>query len=117
MKSLSLDLRQRIVDALDTGATQQSIADRFAVSRSSVERLAAKKREGQNLQPGVSTGRRPLVPNEKLDTFKEVVQSQKDPTAGEIAKAWQEKGEKVISLSTATRALHRMGFSFKKNAK
>lgn len=117
MKALSLDLRQRIVDALDSNATQLSIAGRFAVSRSTVERLAAKKREGRDLKPGSSTGRKPLVSLEKLDEFKEIVQLQKDPTAAEVAKAWQDKGGKAISVSTATRALHRMGYSFKKKQK
>lgn len=117
MKALSLDLRQRIIDALDKDATQGSIAKRFAVSDSSVERLATKKRLGLSLEPKPTPGRKRRVPEDKLAAFEELVRSRKDWTAEALADAWQAQGEASLSISTATRVLKQIRFSFKKNAK
>lgn len=117
MKALSLDLRQRIADALDTGATHPQIADRFAVSVPTVERIARKKRRGQDLKAGQSPGRNPCIPQDKWQEFQEVVASKKDWTALALAQAWQEKTGKPLSQSTVKRTLAKMGFVFKKNPK
>ena len=87
MKPLSLDLRQRIITALDTGASQQSVAEMFAVSPSSVTRLATKKRLGLSLQPKPTPGRKRRVPEDKLAEFETLVRSRKDWTAEALADA------------------------------
>ena len=69
MKALSLDLRQRIADALEAGQNQTSVAQRFDVSLSSVERLARKKRHGHSLEPGTSPGKKPLDAQEHHHVF------------------------------------------------
>ena len=117
MRPLSQDLRQRIIDALDTGASQEAIAERFAVSASSVERLSTKKRLGLSLQPKPTPGRKRRVPEDKLAAFEALVRSRKDWTAEALADAWQAQGEASLSISTATRVLKQIRFSFKKNAK
>ena len=117
MKPLSPDLRQRIITALDSGASRQSVAQRFAVSLSSVTRLATKKRLGLSLQPEPTPGRNRRVPEDKLAEFEVLVRSRKDWTAEALAEAWQLKGEQKLSISTATRVLRQLRFSFKKNAK
>src|SRR3954449_8811323 len=53
MFALSMDLRQRVVAAVDAGMTQQQAAERFAVSVSSVERLVARRRRTGSLAPTV----------------------------------------------------------------
>src|SRR3954447_9741031 len=53
MFALSMDLRQRVVAAVDAGMTQQQAAERFAVSVSSVERLVARRRGTGRLAPTV----------------------------------------------------------------
>ncbi|WP_309690835.1 helix-turn-helix domain-containing protein [Armatimonas sp.] len=117
MKPLSLDLRQRIIAALDTKASQKAIAERFDVSISSVERLAAKKRQGLDLKAKTTTGRKRLVPEDRLSAFKQLVKSKNDWTAQALAEAWHQQEGKVLSISTATRVLKKLRFSFKKNPK
>ena len=117
MKPLSLDLRQRIVDALDTQTSQRAIAERFAVSVSTVVRLSAKKRLGIDLKPLPTPGRKRRVPKEQLQNFEELVRSKQDWTAEALADAWQQQGGNTLSISTATRILRQLRFSFKKNAK
>ena len=116
MKPLSLDLRQRIADALDGKTSQVSIADRFAVSLSSVERLAKKKRQGLDLRPGVGTGRIPKIKKEQLPEFEELARSKTDWTAQGLAEAWQKETGTQVSVSTVTRTLGKVAFVFKKNA-
>jgi transposase len=116
VKALSLDLRQRIADALEGGQTQTSIAERFAVSRSSVERMARKRREGQGLEPGVRPGKKPLVERGQQEAFAQLAASRTDWTLQTLAQAWQEQGGKALSQATTSRTLRRTGFSFKKSA-
>ena len=117
MKPLSLDLRQRVAQALETRASQASIAQRFAVSLASVERIARKKRNQQSLTPRVSTGRKPRVAPEQQQAFQQLAASRTDWTLQTLAHAWQEQaGGKALSQTTTSRTLGRTGFSFKKSA-
>ncbi len=116
VKALSLDLRQRIADAIQEGQTQTSIAQRFAVSLSSVERIARKRREGHGLEPGVPPGKKPLVETEQQEAFAKLAASRTDWTLQTLAQAWQEQGGKALSQATTSRTLRRNGFSFKKSA-
>ncbi len=116
MKALSIDLRQRVADALEEGQTQTSIAERFAVSVSSVERIARKKRAGQGLEPGVPPGKKPLVEREQQKAFAQLAASRTDWTLQTLAQAWQEQGGKALSQATTSRTLGHSGFSFKKSA-
>ena len=50
---LSGDLRERVVAAVDAGMTQQRVAERFAVSLRSVERLPARRGATGSLAPAV----------------------------------------------------------------
>ena len=117
MKALSLDLRQRIADALETGATRHAIAERFAVSVPTVNRIARKRRHALDLKPGQSTGRKPSLPQDKWAEFEEMVRSKQDWTATTLTLAWIEKTGKNLSVSTITRALAKIGFVFKKKLK
>ena len=117
MKSLSLDLRQRIAEAFQSGgASQAAIADRFAVSLPSVERIARKLRRGEDLKPGISTGRKPRIPPEKWQEFEEFVRSKNDWTTLALTEAWQERTATEISESSVARTLVKIRFTFKKNA-
>ena len=92
VKALSPDLRQRIADALDARQSQASVARRFDVSLSSVERLARKRRQGHSLEPGKSPGKKPLVAHE------------------------QQQGGETLSQATVLRTLRRIGLAYKKSA-
>jgi transposase len=117
VKALSLDLRQRVADAIDEGQTQTSIAQRFAVSLSSVERIARKRREGHGLEPGVPPGKKSLVAQGQHEAFGQLAASRTDWTLQTLAQAWQEQaGGKALSQATTSRTLRRTGFSYKKSA-
>ncbi len=121
MNALSLDLRQRIADALEHDAaalptSQARIAQRFAVSLSSVERIARKKRQQESLAPKPSAGRKPLVRDAERDSLARLAASRTDWTLQTLVDAWQQQGGGVLSLATMWRTLGRAGFSHKKSA-
>ena len=115
MKPLSTDLRERIANALDGKTSQDSIAQRFAVSLSSVERLAKKKRQGIPLKPGFSTGRKPKIAPGQWPRLEEIVRSRTDWTAQSLVHAWEEETGVKVSVPTMTRVLGKIAFVFKKN--
>jgi transposase len=53
MVGLSMDLRERVVAAVDAGMTHQQVAERFAVSVGSVERYLVRRRVTGSLAPTV----------------------------------------------------------------
>lgn len=119
MQSLSLDLRQRIVTALEAGQTRAAIAARFDVSQSSVYRLQRQWKQERSLSPKKRPGRAQALSPEELPALQELVEEhlakQSDPTGAILVEDWQERTGKRVGLSTMHRALHRLKLPFKKS--
>ena len=116
MQALSLDLRQRIVRALETGDKRAHIATRFGVSESSLYRIQRQWKSRGDLSPKKRPGRGLALKDEELPTLETLVQQQTDPTGATLVEAWKEASGKSIGLSTMHRALHRLKLSYKKSA-
>lgn len=65
-KALSVDLRRRVVDAVDAGGSCRSAAARFGVSVSSAIRWVARDRERGDLEPDKRGGNTRVNPGGKL---------------------------------------------------
>lgn len=61
MNAYSEDLRRKIVEAFDRGATKNEAARTFGVSRSSVKRYAKLAEEGRPLSPKKRPGLKPKL--------------------------------------------------------
>ncbi len=61
MKAYSEDLRTKILEAVDRGMPKSEAAKTFGVSRSSVKRYAAARREGRPLAPRKHPGSKPKL--------------------------------------------------------
>ena len=114
LKALSLDLRERIVAALEAGHKRADIAARFEVSESSVYRLQRRWKTKGNLAPEKRPGRAPAFKDEDLARLQTLVQEQKEPTGASLVQTWQETTGRRVGLSTLHRALHRLKMSYKK---
>ena len=114
MKALSLDLRQRIVTALEAGHPRADIAARFAVSESSLYRIWRQWRAHRDLAPKKRPGRGKALKDEDLGALETLLAEQTDPTGASLVAAWQESTGKRVGLSTMHRALRRLNRSFKK---
>ena len=116
MQELSLDLRQRIVTALEAGDKRADIATRFQISESSVYRIQRQWKSGGDLSPKKRPGRGLALKDEELPLLQTLVQQQADPTGATLVQAWKHTRGTRIGLSTMHRALHRLKMSFKKRA-
>jgi transposase len=116
MKTLSLDLRERIVAALEAGQKRAHIAARFDVSQSSVYRLQRRWKTKADLAPEKRPGRTPAFKKEDLARLQTLVEQQQDPTGASLVQAWQENTGRRVGLSTMHRALHQLKMSYKKRA-
>jgi len=116
MQALSLDLRQRIVTALEAGDKRAHIATSFEVSPSSVYRVQQQWKSRGELSPKKRPGRGHALKDEELPALETLVQQQSDPTGASLVEAWRQTCGNTIGLSTMHRALHRLKLSYKKRA-
>jgi len=114
MKTLSLDLRERILASYDAGrGTRQDMADRYDVSLGMVKKLLSqRKRIGDIASRYHVCGRKPYFTHELRLQIKELIRQRKDITLEEI--------RETLNLNCSLPAIHYvlqdMNLSFKKNA-
>ena len=113
MKSLSVDLRERIVAAYEANEGSQSVlAERFAVSRAVVGKLVRQKRRLGTLEPQVHLrGRKRLIVGEKEKQLREHVGQQPDATLQERIDELQLD----CCVNMMWQSLNRLNHSFKKS--
>jgi len=114
MNAYSEDLRKKIVEALERGATKTETARSFSVSRSSVKRYAKLSEEGRPLAPKRRPGLKP-----KLDrTAEKLLEADLEERPAATLRQRREflRGAAGVSVSdsTVSRALRHLGFSRKK---
>jgi transposase len=112
MKTLSLDLRERIVAAYDAEqGTREEIGRRFRVSTGMVKKLLAQRRRIGEIRPQhYRAGRKPLFLEEHRSRLKELIVKKPDTTLAEMRSA--------LGLSCTLPAIHyvlgKMGLTYKK---
>ena len=81
---LSLDIRKRIVAAVEDGSSRRAAADRFAVSESTAIKLVQQWEQTGSLEPGRMGGYRPfaLAAHEML--VRELIAQAPDQTLDEL---------------------------------
>jgi len=115
MQAYSVDLRQRIVDALgEEGATIDSVAERFAVSPTSVKRYKRQLQETGSLSPKPWPGRPLKIKPDQEERLEELVASRTDWTLQRLCDAWHEEMGVSIPFGVMARALARLKITYKK---
>lgn len=118
MKAYSLDLRTRIVEAVDKQVgTQGAIAVLFGVSRSVIKKLLRQRRETGALAPKPHGGGNPPKLNERQRaTVRAYLQGeQNDATVEEVQQYIGRRLRVQVSRATAGRIVQRAGLPRKKN--
>jgi transposase len=116
MQAYSLDLRQRIVDALAQGATINETAQRFAVSTASVKRYQRQRRQTGNLTPKPWPGRAPKIKKEQEGDLRALVAKKTDWTLQSLCDAWKAHYDAEVALDLMHRTLARLRITYKKRA-
>ena len=111
-KTISTDLRQRILKAYDSGHyTRQQVADRFEVSDGLVKKLVAqRKRIGDIAPQHHRSGRKGFILAEQQQRLRELLKAKPDMTLEEMRQS--------LGLECTLPAIHyvliKMGVSYKK---
>lgn len=115
--ALSLDLRQRIVEAYERGeGSQRALAARFAVGKATVERLLKRKRETGSVSPKAQRhGPLPIVTAEHHTLIEAWLSQCCDMTQQELADRFTEQTGRRVSQRTMSRVLARMEETRKKS--
>jgi transposase len=116
MKAYSEDLRVKILEAVDRGMPKSEAARTFGVSRSSVKRYAAARREGRPLVPKKHPGSKPKLDERARKLLEVDVEDRPAITLKDRCRFLQEMVGVSVSESTLSRLLRKMGFSPKEGA-
>ena len=116
MKAYSEDLRTKIVQAVDRGMPKSEAARTFGLSRSSVKRYAAARREGRPLTPKKHPGSKPKLDERARKLLEADVEQRPAITLKDRCRFLEEVAGVLVSESTLSRLLRRMGFSPKDGA-
>lgn len=112
---ISLDLRKRIVRAVERGSSIREAARRFAVSPSTAIKLMHRVRETGSPAPARYGGhRRPVLAPYEAD-LRRLVEATPDITLAELQAELQRRCGIVSGLSTIHNALRRIGLRHKKS--
>lgn len=117
MAAYSLDLRERIVEAVERQiGSKRKIADLFSVHESFIYKLLRQRRERGDIAPlphgggaraKLSASQRPQLPD--------LVAATPDATLEELRAQLQKKARVEVSLSTLCRGLQALGLGRKKS--
>lgn len=111
-----MDLRERIVSACQSGASQASVARRFGVCAKTVERLVARAATGE-LAPRPKSGRPRRLSASQSESLGAMLEEQVNWTLDQLCAQWQERTGQSLPRSTMHDQLRALGARYKKNAR
>ena len=112
---LSLDLRELLVEAVETGSSIRQAARRFSVSPSAAIKLMDRFEATGSVEPEPSGGHRPLLLEPRAGTLTSMVESDPDIPLAEIHAELERRFDVTAGLSTIHRMLRRLGLRLKKS--
>jgi transposase len=115
MKQYSVDLRERLLRALDAGLSQAEATRLFGVSAATLERWRRRQRQSGSVAPLPRTGRPRRIGREQEAALLAQVRSVPDATLREHCAWWAVDQGIVLSEATMSRALARLGWPLKKS--
>lgn len=112
----SLDLRERVLAAVDRGLSRTQIAQQFQVGRATITNWVTLRRDRGSLAAQSSPGRPRTIGVAEAEGLRAQLTAQPDATLPEHVRLWTLQHPNA-SLSTATmsRAIQRLGWTRKKS--
>ena len=117
MEIYSKDLRVRAVEAVERGIPRTEVVETFSISLTTLKRWLKKRREGEDLSPKFSTGRkrRILATLEQKKALWRQLEENDDATLERHCQMWERTTGVRVTISTMSRAIrHKLGWSYKK---
>ena len=116
MRAYSLDLRQKVVAAVERGdSTIEGVASSFGVGQTFVKKMLRQHRETGDLRPRPhGGGHTPRLSAKHLKLLRAEVARSPDKTIPALRDHLAERAGVAVSAPTVSRALSRLGLSRKK---
>jgi transposase len=117
MEIYSKDLRVRAVSVVERGMPRREVVEAFSISLTTLKRWLRMRREGKDLSPRFSTGRkrRILATLEERKALWSQLQENDDATLERHCELWERRTGVAVSVSTRSRARRQMlGWTYKK---
>ena len=114
VRPYSVDLRERVVTAVETGETCRAVAARFGVAVSTVVKWSQRRRRTGSVAPGQMGGHRPRVLAPHRAFIVDRLRQEPHLTLHRLKDELAERGVSV-SHNTVWLFLRREGLRFKKN--
>jgi transposase len=115
MKQYSVDLRERLLRAIDAGLSQAEAARLFGVGTATIARWRRRQRERGTLAPRPRPGRPRRIGPQHVAALTAQVQGHPDATLAEHCARWEGTHGVRLSPATMSRALARLGWPLKKS--
>jgi len=115
MEAYSIDLRTRVLAAIDGGKKTKEVATLFSVSPAWVRRLKQRRREDGSIAPRPIPGGKPKLDEAARAKLGEFVQQKPDATLQELRRRIADELQVRISIGALWETLRRMEFTFKKS--
>ncbi len=112
--ALSVDLRKRVITAIDEGMRPVDAAKLFKINRRTIYDWLSLRKETNNLEPksGYQNGHSHAIKD--WDQFKEFVENNKNCTIREMVVEWKKLTNATVVMSVIQRALKKIGYTSKK---
>src|SRR5947209_264584 len=114
MKAYSSDLRSKILAAVDGGMSKAAAARLFGISRATIKRYVALRRETGSLDPRPRPGKAPTFSRAYDPLLWAQLDAYPDATLEEHCRLWGEQQGMGVSTATMSRAISRLGWTRKK---
>jgi transposase len=115
MKPYSVDLRERVLAALDRGMTRSVVISTFQVSLASLKRWLAARRDSGSLAPRPATGGPSLtITPAHQHQLRSQLAAHPDASLAEHTTLWNAAHNTSLSQSTLGRAIRRLDLTRKK---
>lgn len=115
MEAYSLDLRERVIRAVDEGISRVDAAKRFSVSNALIGKLLRQRRDSGSLAPKPHAGGAPpALDDAALAVLRGQVEADPDATLAELCDRLARDAGIRVGVNPVCRALRRLGLPLKK---
>ena len=114
MKAYSVDLRAKVLRAVDQGYARKEIVQLLGVSPATIKRYLKQRRETGNMAPKPRPGRPPKKLGPLQAELVAQLQAHDDVGLEEQCRLWEQSHGVQVSTATMSRAIKRVGWTRKK---
>ena len=115
MKTYSLDLRERVLAAVDRGMPRKEAVGVFGVSLATLKRWLKRREQTGSPAPKRRPGMRPVIGatvEERRGLWRQLEEN-REATLEEHRELWEERWGVRVSIATMSRAIRRLGWTYK----